>query len=157
MTSPRTTETEATPETPPVADDDRRLIRWAAWLSIAALLAHAVDVPDHLREWWGYSTFFVVVGAFQFFYAFLLVFRPWRYDETGGLRNDPRRFGRPYYVLGIGLAVSLLIVYIDSRTVGLPFLGPEAGRQPLTFLGLVPVVQDLALLLVLVKLWRGAR
>ncbi len=133
------------------------LLRWCAALSIGALLAHAIDTPDHLREWWGYSTLFVVVGAFQFFCGFLLLLQPWRYDESGAPRPDALRYGRGYYMLGIVLAAAVLIVYLVSRTTGLPFLGPEAAAEPVTVLGLVPVVEDAVLLFLLVRLWRRAR
>lgn len=134
-----------------------RLLRWCAVLSIGALLAHAIDAPDHLREWWGYSTFFVVVGAFQFFYAFLLLLQPWRYDESGAPRPDALRYGRGYFMLGIVLAASVPAVYLVSRTTGLPFLGPEAAAEPVTVLSLLPVAEDAVLLVLLVRLWRRAR
>ena len=133
------------------------LLRWCAALSIGALLAHAIDAPDHLREWWGYSTFFVVVGAFQFFYGFLLLLQPWRYDESGAPRTDALGYGRGYFVLGIVLAAAMLAVYLVSRTVGLPFLGPQAAREPVTILSLLPVVEDAVLLFLLIRLWRRAR
>ena len=133
-----------------------RLLYWAAGLSIGALVAHAIDAPDHLREWWGYSTFFVVAGSFQFFYGFGLLLRPWRYDDAGELHPDADRRGRGYYMLGIVLTAAIIIVYIISRGTGLPFLGADAAREPVTVLSLVPVAEGVPLLYCLARLWRGA-
>lgn len=140
-----------------VPSEGARLLHWCAVLCIGALLAHAIDAPDHLREWWGYSTFFVVVGAFQFFCAFLLLLQPWRYDETGRPRANALPYGRGYFMLGIVLAAAVPVVYLVSRTTGLPFLGPQAAAEPVTPLSLLPVAEDVVLLVLLFRLWRRAR
>ena len=124
----------------------KRELRWAAILSIGALLGHAVDAPDHLTEWWGFATFFVVVGAFQFFYGFGLLLQPWKYDDTGGLRAGAEQRGRSYYVLGLVLAIAVVVAYAITRTSGLPFLGPDAKAERLTLLSLIPVALDLPLI-----------
>ena len=124
----------------------KKLVRWAAFLSIGALVCHAIDVPDHLTEWWGFSAYFVTVGAFQFFYGFGLLLKPWRYDESGDMRINPDRYGRSYYVLGLVLSVSIIVLYIISRTSGMPFFGPDAKAQSFTILSLVPVVENLPLI-----------
>lgn len=115
-------------------------------LSVLALVAHAIDGPDHLREWWGYGTFFVIIAAFQFFYGAALFLRPWRYDGDGNLRPYGDRYGRPYFVLGTILTASVIIVYVVTRTTGMPFLGPDAVRQPVTILSLVPPVECIPLM-----------
>ncbi len=132
------------------------MLYWCVVLSIGALVAHAIDAPDHLREWWGYSTFFVVVGAFQFFYGFLLLLQPWKYDDSGSPRSDALRRGRGYFMLGIVLAAAMLIVYVISRATGLPFLGTEAAREPVTALSLLPAAEDAVLLYMMVSLYRYA-
>ena len=124
----------------------KHLLHWAAFLSLFAIIAHGIDAPDHITEWWGYSAYFVTAGAFQFFYGFGLFIQPWRYDDTGGEIVDGERYGRPYYMLGLILTVSIVILYIITRTTGMPFFGPEAGREQLTILSLVPIVVDLPLL-----------
>ena len=131
-----------------------RLRHWAAGLAICAIAAHALAAPDHLREWWGFSAFFVIIGAFQLFYGFALLAQPWRYDESGNLRPDADRYGRHYYLLGLVLSALLLLAYVVSRTTGLPFLGPDARPRPVTLLGLAPVVQNVPLLLCLLFLLR---
>ncbi len=131
------------------------LLRWAAILAIASLLAHAVDAPDHLKEWWGYSTYFVVAGAFQFFYGFGLILKPWRYDENGALREDGDQHGRSFYMLGLVLSVSVVLLYIVTRTTGLPL--PGAGVEKVTVLSLVPIIENLPLIYCLEELWRLTR
>ena len=135
----------------------RRLLYWAAGLSLGALVAHAIDAPDHLAEWWGYSAFFVTAAAFQFFYGVGLFLQPWRYDDTGGQRADPERYGRPYYLLGIVLTGLVLAIYAASRTTGMPFFGPDAAAEPITTLSLVPVGESVPLLYCLARLYIAAR
>jgi hypothetical protein len=126
--------------------DSRRIINWTAILSVLALVAHAIDAPDHLTEWWGYGTFFVIIASFQFFYGIALFLRPWRYDEDGNLRPNGDQYGRPYFVIGTILTSSVICVYIVTRTVGMPFFGSEAVVEPLTLLSLVPPLECLPLM-----------
>jgi hypothetical protein len=130
----------------------KRLVYWAAGLSMGTVIAHGIDAPDHLREWWGYGTFFIIVAAFQFFYGFSLFLQPWRYDENGGVRADAVVAGRPYFIMGLSLIGASLFMYIISRTTGLPFLGQAAAAEPVTFLSLVPAVEAVPLAYCLVRL-----
>jgi len=134
-----------------------RLLYWAAGLSIFALFAHAIDTPDHLTEWWGYGTIFIILGAFQFFYGIALLLQPWRYDEDGNWRDDAGRSGRPYYIIGILLAAAVIIVYIITRTSGMPLLGPEAVAEPVTALSLVPPLVNVPLIYCLTVLLLRSR
>ncbi len=131
-----------------------RLLQWAAALSLGTVIAHAIDTPDHLTEWWGYATFFVLVSALQFFLGVLLLLQPWRYDAEGRPREDPARYGRRFYKFGIVLSAAVIIFYIITRTVGLPFLGPDARVEPITPLSLVPPLENIPLLYCLIALVR---
>jgi peptidoglycan/LPS O-acetylase OafA/YrhL len=126
--------------------NNRRIINWTAILSVLALLAHAIDAPDHLTEWWGYGAFFVVIAAFQFFYGLALFLRPWRYDDDGNLRPHADSYGRPYFILGTVLTASVIVIYIVTRTSGMPFFGPDAVSEPLTPLSLVPPLECVPLM-----------
>jgi len=137
--------------------DSNRLLYWAAGLSIFALFAHAIDAPDHLKEWWGYGTIFIILAAFQFFYGIALFLQPWRYDEDGNWRADAGRSGRPYYVLGIILAAAVIILYIITRTSGMPFFGPDAAAESVTPLSLVPALEDIPLIYCLAALFLRSR
>ena len=136
------------------AASQKRLLYWAAAFSFGSLAAHAIDTPDHLREWWGYSTFFVLTGAFQLFFGIVLLIQPWRYDESGGVREDSGGAGKSYFSAGLAVSASVILVYIVSRTTGLPFLGDDAVRQPLTVLSLAPIAEQLPLIYCLGTLLR---
>ncbi len=127
-------------------EHNRPLIYWTGGLSIFALVTHVIDAPDHLTEWWGYGTFFLIIAAFQFFYGFALLIRPWRFDSEGNLRQNADRYGRPYFVLGTILTSAVVLVYIVTRTTGMPFFGPGAKVEPLTPLSLIPVIACIPLL-----------
>ena len=127
-------------------EKNRRLVYWTAGLSIFSLVSHAIDAPDHLTEWWGYGTFFLIIAAFQFFYGFALLLRPWRFDSEGNLRQDADRYGRPYFTLGLILTGAVIVVYIVTRTTGMPFFGSGAKVEPVTPLSLVPTIASIPLL-----------
>ena len=132
--------------------DSRKLINWTAVLSILALVAHAIDARDHLSEWWGYGAFFAIIASFQFFYGMALFLKPWRYAEDGGLRPNADRYGRGYFILGTVLTSAVLIVYIITRTTGMPFFGSGAIVEPTTPLSLLPPLECLPLLYCHIKL-----
>jgi hypothetical protein len=137
------------------ASDNRVLINWTAGLSIFALFAHVIDAPDHLSEWWGYGTFFVIVASFQFFYGIALLLRPWRFDYDGKIKPNADRFGRPYFFLGSILTALVILVYCITRTTGMPFFGSGAVAEKVTPLSLVPAVECLPLLYChILLLWR---
>jgi hypothetical protein len=131
--------------------NSKRLLFWAAGLSIGALLAHIIDLPDHLTEWWGYSSFYMASGTIQFLYGFLLIFQPWRYDETGGVRSNGIYYGRPYYMLGIIITGVVVLFYVFTRSIGMPFAG--APPEKITLPSLVFIVEDLPLLYALIRLY----
>ncbi len=151
-----TTEINQRTEPAPITGN-KRLLYWAASLSILTLVAHAIDAPDHLKEWWVYATIFIIAGAAQFFYGIALFFQPWRYDESGGVRKDAERYARPYYILGIVLDAFVIILYLITRTTGMPFLGPDAVVEPVTALSLLPIAVGIPLMYVLVLLLRRTR
>jgi hypothetical protein len=136
---------------------NKRFIFWAATFSMLALVAHAIDVPDHLREWWGYGTFFVIVAAFQFFYGIALFLQPWRFDEEGWVRENADRYGRPYFILEVVLTASSVVVYAVSRTIGIPLFGADAIAEPVTLLSLLPPLEGLLLMYFHVRLLLGIR
>jgi hypothetical protein len=89
-----------------------RTLYAAATLSLLAGLLHLWVTPEHFEEWWGYGAFFLVAGAAQILYVPIVVLWPTR------------------IVLLAAIAGNLAIVglYLLTRTVGIPFFGPEAGE-----------------------------
>lgn len=133
--------------------------RWRAGsLSVAAGVAHGLVAPEHFREWWGYGLFFGLAAIAQVFYGGLLLLVPWRYDGTGGLRPSTAGTDRMVYATGaLGMA-ALIVVYVISRSVGIPFLGPDAGRiEPVTPAGIATKLLEAAALATLVMLWCRVR
>lgn len=90
-----------------------RLGRVVAVLSLAAGAAHVLAAPEHFAEWWGYGVFFLVVGLAQVVYARMLLRRP--------------RGPRALYAAGLVGTLLLIGVYLLSRTVGIPPIGPTGG------------------------------
>lgn len=86
------------------------LILVVAALSVLAALIHFWVVPEHFEEWWGYGVFFIVCAAVEGFYVVPLL-------------HSPNRF-----VLLIGMIgnSAIVLLWLFTRTIGIPFFGPEA-------------------------------
>ena len=82
----------------------------AAALSLLAALIHLWVMPEHFEEWWGYGTFFLVIAIAQWFYSVDLLRWPTRL----------------LFYLGIGSNLAIIVLYIVTRTVGIPLFGPHA-------------------------------
>src|SRR4051812_41837855 len=80
--------------------------RWlAAGAALGAAAIHAYVAPEHLREWWLYGGFFIGVTAVQLALAWLVLRRPTVTVLLGGIWGT----------------VTLIGIYVASRTTGLPF------------------------------------
>ena len=114
------------------------LLRYgAATLSVVAALIHAWVMPEHFREWWGYGTFFLIIALAQWFYSVVLL-------------RWPRQ---PLFLLGIAGNLAIIGLYIATRTVGIPFFGPQAGEvEAIGVVDLISKVAELALVIMLVSL-----
>ena len=89
-----------------------RVLYAAAALSLLAALIHLWVTPEHFEEWWGYGAFFLVAALAQVLYVPLLLSRP----------------TRPVLLLGIGSNLAIVVLYLLTRTVGIPLFGPAAGE-----------------------------
>ena len=69
-------------------------------------------MPEHFQEWWGYGMFFLVAGVVQVVYVPLLVRWP---NQT-------------VLLLGMVGNSAIVLLYLFTRVVGIPFFGPEAGE-----------------------------
>jgi hypothetical protein len=69
-------------------------------------------MPEHFEEWWGYGMFFLVAGVVQVVYVPLLVRWP---NQT-------------VLLLGMVGNSAIVLLYLFTRVVGIPFFGPEAGE-----------------------------
>lgn len=95
------------------ADRGKRWLYAAAALSALAGFIHILVTPGHFEEWIGYGLFFLLAAVAQFMYALLLL--------AYGSNRDLLLVG----IVGNGLIIALWLI---TRTVGIPFVGPEAGE-----------------------------
>ena len=84
----------------------------ASGLSVAAALVHLWATPAHLLDWWAYGAFFLAVALCQGIFAALLL-------RWSGVY--------PLLVAGITGNLSVVLVFVLTRTNGLP-IGPHAGE-----------------------------
>jgi hypothetical protein len=95
-----------------VTNQPRGVLYSVAALSLIAGLIHLWVMPEHLEEWWGYGTFFLVTALCQVVYVPLLVRWP---NQT-------------VLLLGIAGNSAIVLLYLFTRVVGIPFFGPAAGE-----------------------------
>ena len=79
--------------------------------SSAAAFAHLVAAPGHYTWWLAAGVFFAVLGVGQLLYAYLLV---------RGIRNSW------FLLAGIWGTVGVILLYVVSRTIGVPGAPPVA-------------------------------
>ncbi len=118
------------------------LLYLAAALSLAAAGIHLLAMPEHFEEWWGYGAFFLVAAAFQGLYGLVLLWRP----------------GSSLFLLGIVANLGVVVLWLLTRTAGIPFFGPHAGEvEAVGALDVAATAAELALVVALVVLWGLAR
>jgi len=89
-----------------------RTLYAAAALSLLAALLHLWVPPEHFEEWWGYGAFFLGASAAQILYVPIVVLWPTRIVLLGGIAAN----------------LAIVVLYLLTRTVGIPLFGPEAGE-----------------------------
>lgn len=83
--------------------------QWIALASILAGATHVVVAREHFEQWWVFGAFFVVVGCFQLTLALVILRRPtW-----------------PVALTAIVVNLGVVLVYVASRTTGLPISPPD--------------------------------
>jgi manganese oxidase len=87
------------------------LLLYAAALSLLAAVIHLRVMPEHFEEWWGYGAFFLVCAAAQVVYVPILLRWP----------------ARPVLLIGVAGNLAVVILWLVTRTAGIPFFGPHAG------------------------------
>ncbi|MCC6179858.1 MAG: hypothetical protein IT305_31480 [Chloroflexi bacterium] len=108
-------------------------------LSIVAGLIHLWVTPPHATEWWGYGLFFAIVALAQLAYGSLWL----------GIGLDAGRL-RELTAAGIVGHQALLVLYLVTRTSGIPFLGPHAGA--VESVGLIDIVSRSVEVVLMVQL-----
>lgn len=111
----------------------------AAALSLTAAMTHLWATPEHLMLWWAYGAFFIATALAQGTYAVVLL----RWPDT------------PLLLAGIWGNLSILALYVITRTSGIPF-GPHAGSvEDAELLDLATAASELGIILALVMLLGG--
>jgi hypothetical protein len=91
-------------------------------------------MPEHFEEWWGYGTFFLATAISQGAYGAALL--RWSHQLL--------------LLLGIGGNLLIVVLYLVTRTVGVPTFGPHAGEvEGVGAIDLCATVSELAIVLAL--------
>lgn len=137
-----------------VATDEVRINRllWpAAGLSFLAGVIHWIVSPEYLSQWWGYGYFFIWAGLSQMVFGFAIFLLPW-FAPSGARRATVMR---TVYLVGAVGNTAIILLYIVTRTLGVPFIGPAANViLPVTARSVVATTSEVVLVLLLVTLAR---
>lgn len=122
-----------------VAIPTPRLLAMVEWLIAVPALAHLWAAPEHLSEWWGYGAFFLLCGLFQGAYAITL--ERWRQRDW-------------FLALGITANASMALLWLISRTAGMPRPGPESGHvHTAGLLDISASLFEVAVVLILIRIF----
>ena len=134
----------------------RSLEKAAGACSLGAGALHAIVAPAHLDEWWGYGLFFLGAAAAQILFGLALLTDAINTKDFGVGAALARRW---LLVGGILGNVAILVLYIVTRTVGIPWFGPEAGEvESVGIIDVLAGILEIAVVaLVVLVLWRGRK
>ncbi len=119
-------------------DARRSSLGLAVALTIGAAMIHVWAMPEHFEEWWFYGVLFLLVALLQGFYGVAL----WLWG------------GRTVFILGMGGNLAVVVFYLVTRTMGVPF-GPHAGEvEAVGGLDLAATMFEVALIVTLTLLYR---
>lgn len=136
------------------ADFDKVNYRAAA-LSMIAGVVHGIATALYMPQWLGYGVFFIVAALGQIMYGVVLLVKPWQYDETGGIRKSGTGSAHTIYMAGLLMTLAFIVLYLITRTIGVPLMGPMAGQpEPFDPLGALAQVIHAVLALLLWTLVR---
>jgi len=129
---------------PPIPADPVSSWRvYAIGLSAGAGFIHLMAAPEHFALWWGYGLFFLVAAAAQIVYAVMLALEE---PSLGWLKAG---------LLGNSVIIGL---YLVTRTVGIPLVGPARGVvEPVGLADLTSKAAELGLVVGLVMMYRARR
>src|SRR5487761_14819 len=101
----------------------RRMEKLVGACVIVSGSAHGLVTQEHFQEWWGYGVFFLVTAICLIGFGLALITDAIDPRYTPG---DVQRLRRLMYAIGAVGNVSILVLYVLTRTVGIP-LGPGWG------------------------------
>jgi hypothetical protein len=114
--------------------------------AIASGSAHGLVTQEHFQEWWGYGVFFLAVAICLIGLGLALVTDA---IDPRYMPGDVNRLRRLMYAAGAVGVVSILGLYVLTRTAGIP-LGPQTGS--IESVGIIDLVAKATELLAVVGL-----
>lgn len=111
-----------------------------ALLSAGAGIIHLAVLGPHLREFWLFGVFFAVVGLAQLAWPLLVMTRP----------------SRGIWLTGAVGNALVVVVWVLSRTVGLPLAGDAGHAEPVSFADALSTAYEALLVAGAVTLTRSA-
>ena len=139
------------------------LIPAASILSMVTAGLHGGVTGAHFEEWFGYGLFFLLATLAQFLLGAFLLFRSWETraalaDPYPRVRTEPTPLEPLAYLAGaIGNAL-IALMYLVTRTVGIPYFGPEAGEvEAWDVFGVLTTVLEVMLVILLLHMRRDWR
>jgi len=116
--------------------------------------AHGLVTQEHFQEWWGYGVFFLAAAVCLIGFGLALITEA---IDPRYMPGDIRRVRRLVYACGALGNLSLVVLYVLTRTVGIP-LGPGAGTvETVGALDVIAKGSELLAVLGLTVLWVKTR
>jgi len=116
--------------------------------------AHGLVTQEHFQEWWGYGVFFLAAAVCLIGFGLALITEA---IDPRYMPGDIRRVRRLVYACGALGNLSLVVLYVLTRTVGIP-LGPGAGTvETVGALDVIAKASELLAVLGLTVLWVKTR
>jgi hypothetical protein len=107
----------------PLWSERRRIEKFVGVCVVISGSAHGLVTHEHFQEWWGYGIFFLVAAVCLIGLGLALITDAIDPRYTPG---DVHRLRRLMYIAGAIGNISILALYVLTRTVGIP-LGPASG------------------------------
>ena len=102
--------------------------------------AHGLVTQEHFQEWWGYGVFFLATAVCLIGFGLALITDA---IDPRYMPGDVNRVRRLMYAAGAIGNVSILGLYVLTRTAGIP-LGPGSGSvEPVGVIDLVAKTAEL--------------
>lgn len=119
----------------------RRAVEKVVGLSvIVSGSAHGLVTQEHFQEWWGYGVFFLATAICLIGFGLALITDA---IDPRYMPGDVNRLRRLMYAGGVVGIVSILGLYLVTRTAGIPF-GPGSGSvESPAFIDLVAKAAEL--------------
>jgi hypothetical protein len=132
-----------------------RLLWVAGAISALVGLTHLFVSSDYLSRWWGYGYFFIWAGLSQLAFAFVIFLLPWLNGAGNAPEEKRASTMRLVYMVGVVGNLAIVLLYVVTRTLGVPFVGPAANVVlPLTPLSVAVTLGEVTLVVILLMLAR---